>query len=103
MNIEIFVKENIPNDVIWKDKVIKLVYMAYELGLSCSHYKRDKKWHLNFHITDETFERFKRNKCLIPQDYGLRDKEWKSLIQTHCEKIFIESIKNHEQEENLNG
>jgi len=57
-------------------------------------------WSLNFTIDDETYKRFMKNKCLVPQDYQLREQEWNSLIQTHCEKIFIESIEKHEQEEN---
>jgi len=61
-----------------------------------------KSWSLNFTIDDETYKRFMKNKCLVPQDYELREQEWNSLIQTHCEKIFIESIEKHEQEEKLN-
>ena len=57
---------------------------------------------LKFKINQKTFKRFKKNKCLVPQDYQLREQEWNSLIQTHCEKIFIESIEKHEQEENQN-
>ena len=32
MNLETFIKENIPYDVIWRDKMIELVTKAYQLG-----------------------------------------------------------------------
>mgnify|MGYP003115078508 FL=1 len=32
MTIDDFIKENIPDDVIWRDKMIELVTKAYELG-----------------------------------------------------------------------
>ena len=32
MNLETFIKENIPDDVIWRDKMIELVTKAYQLG-----------------------------------------------------------------------
>ncbi len=32
MTIDDFIKENIPDDVIWKEKVTSLVQLAYVLG-----------------------------------------------------------------------
>ena len=34
MNLETFIKENIPDDVVWKDKMIGLVIKAYKLGIT---------------------------------------------------------------------
>ena len=38
-----------------------------------------KSWSLNFTIDDETYKRFMKNKCLVPQDYELREQEWNSF------------------------
>tara|TARA_R100000458_G_C8256387_1_gene232472 strand:- start:933 stop:1289 length:357 start_codon:yes stop_codon:yes gene_type:complete len=55
MNLETFIKENIPDDVIWRNKMVELVTIAYGLGKTKNCTMTKSNWLSNLPLEKKGF------------------------------------------------